>query len=81
MDAGRKTFDKLHLELSLLAGENVPRMQLWEQVSEFTDPRTLTVEQAVENYPVVAKAFKHWDPNRDTPEEIMERLCGGTPDG
>lgn len=80
MSGGRKTFDELHVQLSLLAGENIPRMKLWEEVSEFTDPRALTKEQVIEHYPAVAKAFKHWDPNRDTPEQIMERLCGGTPE-
>jgi hypothetical protein len=72
----RRTFDKLHVELSLLAGENIPRMQLWMEVSEFCRPEELTTDMVVEHYPQVAKAFKNWDPNRDTPEEIMERICG-----
>lgn len=76
---GRRCFDYLHMQLSLLAGENILRMRLWEEVSEVCDPRALTKEQAIERYPEVAKAFKNWNPNRDTPEEIFERLCGGSP--
>jgi len=76
MSARLKTFNELHAQLSLLAGKLIPRMKLWEEVTEICDPRTLTKEQVIERYPEVAKAFKNWDPNRDTPEEIMERLCG-----
>jgi len=80
---GRRIFNYLHTELSLLAGKRIPRMELWEEVGEHCDPRALTKEQALRFLtdklgaasPVV-KAFRHWDPNRETPEEMMERLCG-----
>lgn len=78
--SNRKVFDRLHLELSMAKGENIPRMQLWMEVGETCDPRALTKETAMELYPEVAKALSRWDPDRDTPEEIFERICGGTPE-
>ena len=73
----RRAFNHLHLELSLLAGKNIPRMELWEEVSEFCDPTALTREVVLERYPQMREAFKHWDPSQETPEEIFERICGG----
>lgn len=43
----RKVFNHLHVELSVLAGENISRMELWEAVSKFGDPRHLSKEEAL----------------------------------
>jgi len=81
---GRKVFNHIHAELSLLAGKLIPRMELWGEVGESYDPRTLTKEQALQFLTdklgpdsKVVKSFKRWDPEADTPEEIMERICEG----
>jgi hypothetical protein len=78
----RRIFNRLHIELSLLAGKNIPRMELWEEVGEHYDPRNLTKERALQFLTdklgadsTVVKAFRRWDPNKETPEETMERLC------
>ncbi len=44
---GRKVFNHLHVELSVLAGKNISRMHLWEAVSNYGDPRLLTKESAL----------------------------------
>ena len=89
---GRKVFNHLHEELSLLKGELYPRMDLWSEVGHYIDPMTLTKESAVDflinslstllpevpekKRTRMIKKFERWDPNADTPEEIFERICG-----
>jgi hypothetical protein len=92
---GRKVFNHMHEELSLLKGELFPRMRLWEEVGEYYDPMSLTKmdgynflanflstllpEVPVEKRQRMLKRFRRWDPNADTPEEIFTRICGGKP--
>jgi hypothetical protein len=90
---GRRVFDHLHEELSLLKGEFYPRMALWEEVGHYIDPVTLTRELAV-NFLInslstllpevpegrrtrMIKRFERWDPEANTTEEIFKRICGG----
>lgn len=90
---GRKVFDHLHTELSLLKGELYPRMDLWSEVGHYIDPMTLTKELAVDflinslstllpevpekKRTRMIKKLERWDPDADTPDEVMERLCSG----
>ena len=90
---GRRVFDHLHVELSLLKGEFLPRMPLWEEVGQITDPMTLTKEQAVDFLTAslstllpevperkrrrMIRKFQRWDPEADTPEEVFERIWKG----
>ena len=89
---GRKVFNHLHEELSLLKGELYPRMDLWSEVGHCIDPMALTKGLAVDfltsslstllpevpekKRTRMIKKFERWDPNVDTPEEIFERICG-----
>lgn len=91
---GRKVFNHLHEALSLLKGELYPRMRLWEEVGKYYDPVTLNKMEAycffscfldtllpevpVKKRKAALKKFRRWDPNVNTPDEIMERICGGT---
>jgi hypothetical protein len=84
----RKIFDYLHMELSVLVGKFVPRMDLWE---EFDGPPTKEIalrflsDRAAKVFPEIpekklrrlSKRFERWDPNADTPAEIFSRICGG----
>lgn len=90
---GRKVFNHMHEELSLLKGELFPRMRLWEEVGHYIDPMALTKVQAVgflinslstilpevpeRKRQRMIKKFERWDPNADTTEEIFKRICGG----
>ncbi len=88
----RRIFNWLHVELSLTLCRPVPRMDLWSEVGEMFSPDTLTHEQGLEflesympkviqisqyERDSIIKRYKKWDPNVDTPEEIMERICTG----
>lgn len=83
----RKVFNHLHQELSMLMRTNISRLELWSQVG---DPMNLTHRQAVAfleeeapalydhpNLSKMTEKFKRWNPNVDSPEEIMERICAG----
>ena len=88
----RRIFNWLHTELSLTLCRPVPRMDLWSEVGEMFSLDTLTHEQGLEflesympkivqlsqhERDSIIQRYKKWDPEQDTPEEIMERLCGG----
>ena len=95
---GRKRFDKLHVELSVLAGVNLPRFDLWLDVSEKAghSPNILSAEMYA-GYCLVsaseflrkrghslpngglrrlAKMMAEFNPDQDTPEDIIKRLAG-----
>ncbi len=83
----RRIFNWIHTELSVLVGHFIPRMELWNELGEMFALETLTYEQGLEfleSNPLAAmgngflsrviKRYQKWDPNLDTPEEIMERI-------
>ena len=76
----RRVFNKLHEELSLAAGAPVPRWPLYQDVqSSGFDPEDMSPEEATlwcqdNDYPKVARKMRRYNPDLETPEEIMERL-------
>ena len=88
----RRIFKWIHTELSLALCFVVHRMDLWSEIGEMFSPNTLTYEQGLgflKSYmpkviqlsqyekDSIIKRYKKWDPEQDTPEEIMERICTG----
>lgn len=91
MSIPRRIFNWIHTELSLTLCRPIPRMDLWGEIGEMFSPDTLTHEQGLEFLEAympkviqlseyerrsIIKRFRKWNPNHDTPEEVMERLCG-----
>lgn len=79
----RKVFDKLHEELSLARNELYPRYELWVSVGEYGyDAEDLQPEEASNwcrdnGHLGVAAKIRNYDPNLETPEDIMDRLTRG----
>ena len=80
---GRKVFDKLHMELSLARNELYPRYELWQAVGEYGyDADNLQPDEAANwcrdnGHLTLAGKMRKYDPNLQTPEEIMERIFAG----
>lgn len=78
----RRCFNKLHEEVSLARGEAYNRYTLWLDVSEYGyDPEDLQPSEASNwardnGFLSVASKMARFDPSIETPEEIMERICG-----
>jgi hypothetical protein len=76
----RRTFNRLHEELSLERDELYPRYELWLDVSEAGyDPETLAPAEAEawcrdNGHSAIAQKMHKFDPAMDTPEDIMKRL-------
>ena len=79
----RKVFNKLHEELSLARNELYSRYQLWISVEEYGyDADNLQPGEAANwcrdnGHLTVAGKIRNYDPNLETPEEIMERIAHG----
>lgn len=79
----RRVFDKLHTELSLARNELYPRYELWQSVSEYGfDPENLSPEDAMiwardNGHLTIAGKMRKYNPDLDTPEEILERIVSG----
>jgi hypothetical protein len=86
----RRIFNWIHVELSVMLGHAIPRMELWSEIGGMFPPQTLTYEQGLEFLESrklvlrgehclskIIKRYKKWEPNRETPEEILERICSG----
>lgn len=78
----RRVFNKLHEEVSLSLGKAYNRYYLWLSVSEYGyDPEDLQPSEASNwcrdnGFLSVAGRMASYDPSIETPEEIMERICG-----
>ena len=76
----RRVFNKLHEELSLAAGAPVPRWPLYQDVQDAGfDPEAMSPEEASlwckdNGHPKVARKLRRYNPDLETPEEVMERL-------
>jgi hypothetical protein len=79
----RKVFDQLHIELSLVSNELYPRYPLWLSVCEYGyDPEQLQPEEAANwcrdnGHLGLAGKMRKYDPDLQTPEDVMVRLTGG----
>jgi hypothetical protein len=76
----RRVFNKLHEELSLAAGSLVPRWPLYQEIqSSGFDPEDMSPEEASvwcgdNGHSKVARKMRRYNPDLETPEEVMERL-------
>lgn len=77
----RKVFNKLHEELSLSSGALVPRWPLYQDVESYGfNPEDMSPEEAGlwcrdNGHLTVAGKMRKYNPDLETPEEIMERLA------
>ena len=76
----RRTFNRLHEELSLERNVLYPRYELWVELSEAGyDPEALDPTEAEawcrdNDHSAIARKMHKFDPAVDTPEDIMKRL-------
>jgi hypothetical protein len=79
----RRVFNKLHEELSLARNKLYPRYELWQSVGEYGyDADNLQPEEAANwcrdnGHLSLAGKMRKYDPNLQTPEEIMTRIFEG----
>lgn len=79
----RRVFDKLHEELSLARNELYPRYELWQSVGEYGyDAENLQPKEAANwcrdnGHLTLAGKMGTYNPDLDTPEEIMTRMFEG----